>query len=71
MKTLKKEVSNSRVAVRIGQAQSTVNCQTSEKETDEPLQIRRKHGIMSTEEKQATPKVAFVFLVPLENEQPA
>ncbi|MCC2167827.1 MAG: hypothetical protein ACLU3U_13430 [Gallintestinimicrobium sp.] len=26
---------------------------------------------MSTEEKQATPKAAFVFLVPLENEQPA
>ena len=27
--------------------------------------------IMSTKEKQATPKAAFVFLVPLENEQPA
>ena len=27
--------------------------------------------IMSTREKQATPKAAFVFLVPLENEQPA
>ena len=27
--------------------------------------------IMSKEEKQATPKAAFVFLVPLENEQPA
>ena len=26
---------------------------------------------MSTEEKQATPKAAFVFLVPLANEQPA
>jgi len=26
---------------------------------------------MSTKEKQATPKAAFVFLVPLENEQPA
>ena len=26
---------------------------------------------MSTREKQATPKAAFVFLVPLENEQPA
>ena len=29
------------------------------------------HDIMSTKEKQATPKAAFVFLVPLENEQPA
>ena len=27
--------------------------------------------IMSTKEKQATPKAAFVFLVPLENEPPA
>ena len=27
--------------------------------------------IMSTREKQATPKAAFVFLVPLANEQPA
>jgi len=26
---------------------------------------------MSTKEKQATPKAAFVFLVPLANEQPA
>ena len=26
---------------------------------------------MSTQEKQATPKAAFVFLVPLANEQPA
>jgi len=26
---------------------------------------------MSAQEKQATPKAAFVFLVPLENEQPA
>jgi len=26
---------------------------------------------MSTKEKQATPKAAFVFLVPLKNEQPA
>ena len=29
------------------------------------------HDIMSTKEKQATPKAAFVFLVPLANEQPA
>ena len=29
------------------------------------------YDIMSTQEKQATPKAAFVFLVPLENEQPA
>ena len=29
------------------------------------------HDIMSTKEKQATLKAAFVFLVPLENEQPA
>ena len=29
------------------------------------------HDIMGTKEKQATPKAAFVFLVPLENEQPA
>ena len=29
------------------------------------------YDIMSTKEKQATPKAAFVFLVPLENEQPA
>ena len=30
-----------------------------------------KYDIMSTKEKQATLKAAFVFLVPLENEQPA
>jgi len=30
-----------------------------------------KYDIMSTKEKQATPKAAFVFLVPLANEQPA
>ena len=29
------------------------------------------YNVMSTKEKQATPKAAFVFLVPLENEQPA
>ena len=29
------------------------------------------YDIMNTKEKQATPKAAFVFLVPLENEQPA
>ena len=29
------------------------------------------YNVMSTEEKQATPKAAFVFLVPLANEQPA
>ena len=29
------------------------------------------YDIMSTKEKQATPKAAFVFLVPLANEQPA
>ena len=31
----------------------------------------RKYDIMSTKEKQATPKAAFVFLVPLAKEQPA
>ena len=30
----------------------------------------RRHDIMSTEEKQATAKQAFVFLVPLLSEQP-
>ena len=35
------------------------------------MQFEIQHDIMSTEEKQATPKAAFVFLVPLENEQPA
>ena len=29
------------------------------------------YNVMSTKEKQATPKAAFVFLVPLANEQPA
>ena len=29
------------------------------------------YNVMSTKEKQATPKAAFVFLVPLASEQPA
>ena len=33
--------------------------------------VLQKDDIMSTKEKQATPKAAFVFLVPLAKEQPA
>ena len=50
----------------------------SEREQAKPAHRERRnycvsyaHDIMSTKEKQATPKAAFVFLVPLANEQPA